>query len=76
MKAIFTTPFDDYRQEKQTLVHIDNLNMDEPVYKDELIYALNNYNPHLKAYHRGIAHGLMYASALLIAFVLLWLTKL
>lgn len=75
MKNIFTTPINDYRLIRGELIRIDKINEDEPVHRDELINALNNYNPYKRAYNRGVAHGLLYAAVLLILAFLLWLTK-
>jgi len=57
------------------LIRIDKLNEEEPVYGYELAHALKRYDPHRIAYTRGVAHGLLYAAALLISIVLLWITK-
>jgi hypothetical protein len=75
MKTIFTTPIDDFRTIKGELIRIDKIGGDEPVYGYELASALNKYNPHKAAYNRGVTHGLLYAAALLIFIVLLWITR-
>ena len=75
MKKVFSTPINDYRLIHGELIRIDKIGQEEPVYKDELINALNNYNPYKRAYIKGVAHGLLYAAALLISAILLWLTK-